>query len=145
MMNLQPQTDPPPMALARPGGRNLLLGLTMRRLLWALVINAVIAVLGAQVRVWPSVEQAMVSAQIVGLSIMLSWTIASNLRLFWLPPLGAQLLSIVMGSAIGTVAVVVIKSYIYDYEFGSIVRDPFGAIALLTLGVIFGGFVILTV
>jgi sensor histidine kinase YesM len=144
-MNLPVESEVRPPFPARGGSGNLLYGLSGRRLLWALLINAVVAILGAQVDVWPSVQHAMVSAQIVGLTIMLSWTIASNIRLAWLPALVIQLTSILVGSALGTLLVVLIKGYIYDYEFSSVVREPQGAIYLLILGVVFGGFVILTV
>jgi histidine kinase/histidine kinase/DNA gyrase B/HSP90-like ATPase len=146
-VNMNPRFDSGdrPGAPARPWGTNVLHGLTGRRLMWALLINAVVAIVGAQVYIWQNVEQAMVSAQIVGLSIMLSWTLASNLRLPWLPPLSVQLLSIVAGSALGTVIVVLVKGYIYDYDFGHVLKDPEGAIGLLVVGIVFGGFVILTV
>src|SRR5580658_985170 len=113
----------PPAFPVRGGRGNLLHGLSGKRLLWALLINTLVAILGAQVDVWPSIEHAMVSAQIVGLSIMLSWTIASNIRLAWVPALVIQLTSILVGSATGTVLVVVIKGYIYDYQFSSVVRE----------------------
>lgn len=143
-MSLQSDTAIRPDPI-RPGGRNLLHGLTGRRLLWALLINSLVAVLGAQGEVWPSFQHAMISAQIVGLSIMLCWTIASNAWLSWLPPLGMQLLSIVAGSTLGTLLVILVKSNLYDSDSGAWHNDLYGAVALLTLGVVFGSFVILTV
>src|ERR1700689_4639651 len=113
-MNLRSETENFPVSPIRPGGRNLLYGLTGRRLIWALLINSVVAVLGAQEYLWTSVQQAMVSAQLVGLSIMLSWTIASNLRLRWLPSLVAQMLSVVVGSVVGTALVALVKSFLFD-------------------------------
>jgi sensor histidine kinase YesM len=144
-MNLPGESEVRPPFSARGGSANLLYGLSGRRLLWALLINTAVAILGAQINVWPNVQHAMVSSQIVGLTIMLSWTIASNIRLAWVPALVIQLTSILVGSALGTVLVVLIKGYVYDYEFSSVVREPQGAIYLLVLGVVFGGFVILTV
>ena len=123
-----------------PGGNNLLQGLTIRRLLWVLLINTCVAVVLAPVT-WPNAWSALVSTHVVGLSILLSWTVASNLRQTWLPPLGAQLASIVIGSAVGTVLVILVKGY----EIAGVIKEPERAINLLLLGVFIGGFIILTV
>jgi signal transduction histidine kinase len=144
-MNQHPDTEHRTPALIRPDTGNLLRGLSGRRMLWALLINALVALLGDQIRVWPNIQHAMISCQIVGLSIMLAWTVASNARLSWLPPLGMQLISIVAGSTVGTALVIAVKNYFYESESGGWHNDIYGAFALLTLGVVFGSFIILTV
>jgi sensor histidine kinase YesM len=143
-MNPQRQSQ---VRLPRPNrlrASHLLHGLTGRRLVWALLISAVVAFVGTSVGAWPTIEHAMVSSQLVGLSIMLCWTIASNLRLPWLPPLGTQMLSVVVGSALGTALVILFKGFFFSGEFERLPWDVHGLILLMVLGFILGAFVILT-
>jgi hypothetical protein len=144
-MNLHSESKAVLLTAKLPGGGNLLRGLTGRRLLWALFINAVFAFIGVGIEAWPSILHAMVSTQLVGLSIMLCWTVASNLRLRWLPALAMQMLSVVVGSALGTALVVLFKGYFFDDEVERLPWDPHGLINLMILGFILGAFVILTV
>jgi hypothetical protein len=126
-------------------GGNLLYGLTWRRLLWTLLINSVVALIGTVIEAWPNIQHSMVSSQLVGLSIMLSWTLASNLRQTRLPALGMQMLSVVAGSALGTALVIVVNGLIFDDDIETLPGDPHGLIALLILGFILGAFVILPI
>jgi signal transduction histidine kinase len=120
---------------------NLLHGLTSKRFLTALVINTLIA--AALYRfVWDgNFGSALVSTQVVGLSILLSWTMASNWKQRRVPPLLVQLLSVVVGSNAGGVLVVVVKGY----ELDQVIKNPEGLINLITLGIMWGAFIILIV
>jgi len=120
---------------------NLLHGLTLKRFLTALLINALIA--AALYRfVWDhNFGSAMVSTQVVGLSILLSWTLASNWKQTRVPPLFAQLLAVVCGSAAGGVLVVFVKGY--DLEH--VIMNPEGLINLVSLGIMWGAFIVLIV
>jgi LytS/YehU family sensor histidine kinase len=120
---------------------NLLHGLTSKRFLTTLLINALIA--AALYRfVWDGkFGSALVSTQVVGLSILLSWTMASNWKQSRVPPLFVQLLSVVVGSNAGGVLVLIVKGY----ELDQVIKNPEGLINLITLGVVCGAFIILIV
>ena len=118
---------------------NLLQGLTAKRFLVVLAINTVVAACLTPIGVWKSFDSALVSAHIVGLSIMLAALMALNWRQSPFPPLVTQLLSVVVGSAVGTILVILVKGY----ELETVVKDPEGAINLLILGATIGAFTIL--
>jgi two-component sensor histidine kinase len=124
-----------------PNRTNLLHGLTPKRFLTALVINALIAAALYRVAWEGNFGSAMVSAQIVGLSILLSWTMASNWKQKRVPPLFVQLCSVVLGSNVGGVLVVLVKGY----ELDQVIKNPEGLINLIALGVMWGAFIILIV
>jgi sensor histidine kinase YesM len=119
---------------------NLLHGLNFPRLAIALGINTLAATLLFPIAWEGNFRSALVSTQVVGLCIFISWTMASNLRVRHIPPLVAQMLSVLLGSLVGTPLVILVKGY----EIERVLRDPFGAILLLMLGVVVGGFIILT-
>jgi len=119
---------------------NLLRGLNFQSLAMALGINTLIAAVLFPIAWEGSFPQALVSCQVVGLCIYVSWTMASNLRLQHVPPLLAQMLSVVVGSTVGTPLVLLVKGR----EITQVLRDPWGTIILLILGIVIGSFVILT-
>ena len=124
-----------------PNRTNLLHGLTSKRFLTALGINALIAAALYRIAWEGNFGSAMVSAQIVGLSILLSWTMASNWKQKRFPPLFVQLCSVVLGSNAGGILVVVVKGY----ELDQVIKNPEGLINLIALGVMWGAFIILIV
>jgi sensor histidine kinase YesM len=119
----------------------LLAGITWRRVAMTFVVSTVVVAIVK----WPGhIENPfldlLVSGQVVGFTIMLAVSVAGNLRIGRMPKPVVQLLSVVLGSLVGTVLVVLVKGrslsgVLTEWEGFS----RFSTTA--TLGMVFGGLV----